>query len=86
MIKLLLTKTNKIDLIINLISYIRIKFYYQKTNLLYKNGSIFIFLNFINILLSNSFTKSVKIKIKKKIYLFVFMLSDLKGVSVFVEN
>ena len=35
MIKLLLTKTNKIDLIINLISYIRIKFYYQKTNLLY---------------------------------------------------
>ena len=40
----------------------------------------------INILLSNSFTKSVKIKIKKKIYLFVFMLSDLKGVSVFVEN
>ena len=36
MIKLLLTKTNKIDLIINLISYIRIKFYYQKTNLLYK--------------------------------------------------
>ena len=39
MIKLLLTKTNKIDLIINLISYIRIKFYYQKTNLLYINYS-----------------------------------------------
>ena len=35
MIKLLLTKTNKIDLIINLISYIRIKFYYQKTNILF---------------------------------------------------
>ena len=48
MIKLLLTKTNKIDLIINLISYIRIKFYYQKTNLLYINyNNIILFNNLI---------------------------------------
>ena len=39
----------------------------------------------MHILLINYFTTSIKFKIKKN-YLFVFMLSDLKGVSVFVEN